>query len=118
VIPTKAIVLSCIAVGVSTCVILFFVFLYTPTITVHIVNDTSRELTVSVCGSDPETMNPGQSADVDPNPNDSHAACVVYQGETGVALGCLFIPTTLYHDGSTAKLSRFIRGVPADKCGG
>jgi hypothetical protein len=82
-------------------------------ITINIHNNTGAQLTVSTCGSDPETINPGLSAAVDPNPNDKHATCVVYQGNTDVELGCLPIPTTLYRAGDTVNLTKMVRGVPA-----
>ena len=92
-------------------------YLYTPTITINIHNDTAAMVTVSTCGSDPETIEPGQSAAVDPNPNDPHAACMVYQGDTRAELGCLPIPTTKYRDGDTVDLTKLVRGVPPEKCG-
>jgi hypothetical protein len=113
----SSVLVLCIVGGIIACLVLFFVFLYTPTITVHIQNDTSGQLTVSSCGSDPETIDPGQSANIDPNANDPNAACVVYRGNTTAEIGCLYIPTTRYLNGSTARLSATIPGVPADKCG-
>jgi hypothetical protein len=92
-------------------------YLYTPTIRVNIYNDTAAQVTVSVCGSDPEMISPGLSAGVDPNPNDSRAACAVYRGNTSAYLGCLPIPTTYYRNGDTVNLTKMVRGVSAEKCG-
>jgi hypothetical protein len=104
-------------IALVTAIALFVAFSYTPTITVRVLNNTSQQLTISVCGSDPETLSPGQSTDIDPNPNDPNAACVVYHGNTGVELGCLYIPTTRIHNGATVELSHMTPGVPAGKCG-
>ena len=101
--------------GPAACVALFIVFVYTPTITIHVRNDTSEQLRVFSCGSDPITLDPGQTGDIDPNPHDPHAACIVDVG--GVEIGCLYIPTTRYTDGSTVRLSATIQGVPIGKCG-
>ena len=103
--------------GLITCVVVFFVFLYTPTITIHLENDTSQQLTVSACGSDPATLNPGQMVNIDPNPNDPKAACVVYQGKGGQEIGCLYIPTTRFKAGSTVTLSAMNMDVSIGQCG-
>ena len=110
-------VTTSVIVGIALCLIVFFLFLYTPTITVHVENDTSQQLTVSTCGSDPQTIDPGHTASVDPNPNDSKAACVVYRGNTNEEIGCLPIPTTRYVDESTVRISTMRAGIPAAKCG-
>jgi hypothetical protein len=104
------------ALGVAILAALGF-YLYTPTIAINIHNNTAQQVTVSTCGSDPQTIGPGRSAVVDPNPNDPHAACVVYEGNTNAELGCLPIPATEYRNGDTVNLSKLIRGVPAGKCG-
>jgi hypothetical protein len=96
---------------------LVLVFAYTPTTTVHIHNDTRRQVTLSVCGSDPQTAGPGATVNVDPNKNDGHAACAVYEGTSDRAAGCLYIPTTRFGSGTTAQVSDSVRGVPADNCG-
>ena len=93
------------------------ILVHTPTITVHILNDTSRVVTVTVCGSDPQTARPGTVVVVDPNPHDPRAACQIYEGNGDRPSGCLFIPTTRIGDGDTVKVSAMARGVPADRCG-
>jgi hypothetical protein len=103
-----------LAIGATVLTILA---VYTPTVTVHIHNDSARQVTASVCGSDPQTAAPGRTIDVDPNRNDPHAACVIYEGASDHASGCLYIPTTRYRDGTTVDLSQMVRGVPAAKCG-
>jgi len=91
--------------------------LYTPTLTLHVVNDTSAVVRVAVCGSDPQVAQPGQTVTVDPNRNDARAACAIYAGSGDQAVGCLSIPTTRLSDGDTVKVSAMVRGVPADRCG-
>jgi hypothetical protein len=98
--------------------IIFFTFLYTPTTTLRIQNDSAETLTISGCGSDPATLSPGQQVDIDPNLHDANAACTVYEGNTGIELGCLYTPTTRYTNGSTIRLSAMVRGIPASRCGG
>ena len=88
----------------------FIYFAYTPTTTVHIINDTRATLNVNGCGSDPATLRPGQSVDMDPNTHDPGAACEVRQGDTIAVVGCLPIPTTRYSDGATVLLSTFRPG--------
>ena len=112
----RVLLLGGVVIGVVLLVALGF-FLYTPTITVNIHNNTASAVTVSSCGSDPVPIPSGRSATVDPNPNDSHAACIVYQGGTNAELGCLPIPTTHYRNGDTVNLSKMVSGVPAGKCG-
>lgn len=109
-----------VLIGIAAVIVipaLFFAFLYTPTITLRVQNDSAEELTISRCGSDPATLQPGQEVNIDPNSHDANAACIVYEGNSGIELGCLYIPTTRYTNGSTVKLSAMVRGIPANKCG-
>jgi hypothetical protein len=96
---------------------LFYFFVYTPTVTLHVANDTSTVVRVTACGSDPQVVQPGHAVTVDPNRNDAQAACVVYEGTSDQATGCLYVPTTRLSDGDTVKVSAMVRGVPADRCG-
>ncbi len=93
------------------------IYLYTPTITINVYNDTGSQVTVATCTPDPATIGPGQSTAANPLPNDRHAACTVYAGDTRADLGCLPIPTTRYRGGDTVDLTKMIRGVPPEKCG-
>lgn len=93
------------------------VLVHTPTITVRIVNDTPSVVTVTVCGSDPQTARPGAVVAVDPNPHDPRAACLIYEGASDHPSGCLFIPTTRLAEGDAVKVSGMVRGVPQDRCG-
>lgn len=70
----------------------FYFVVYTPTVTLHIVNDTSTVVRVTVCGSDPQVVQHGQTVSVDPNRNDAKAACVIYEGTSDQAAGCLYVP--------------------------
>jgi hypothetical protein len=110
-----------LAVGVVALVLilgaLFYFVIYTPTVRLHVANDTSTVVRVSVCGSDPQVAQPGQTVTVDPNRNDAKAACVIYEGTSDQAAGCLYVPTTRLSDGATVKVSAMVRGVPADRCG-
>jgi hypothetical protein len=95
----------------------FYFFVYTPTVTLHVVNDTSTVVRVTVCGSDPQVVQPGQTVAVDPNKNDAKVACVIYEGTSDQAAGCLYVPTTRLADGDTVKVSAMVRGDPAGRCG-
>ncbi len=106
-------VVAVMAVVVIAAVVGLGLLLYTPTITIHIRNDTTQRVTVSSCGSDPATVSPGRSVDVDPNPHDASAACVIYEGSSDYVIGCLAIPTTRFGDGATVKLSSMTTEVTA-----
>lgn len=93
------------------------ILVHTPTITVHVLNDTPSVVTVTVCGSDPQTARPGAVVAVDPNPHDPRAACLIYEGTSDRPSGCLFIPTTRVENGDTVKVSAMVRGVREDRCG-
>lgn len=95
----------------------FFTYVLTPTTEVDILNDTSQELTVSGCGSDPATLKPGQSVIMDPDWMDPRAACTVTFHDTTDYLGCLPIPTTEYSNGMTVQLSRYRPQPEAEPCG-
>jgi hypothetical protein len=95
----------------------FYVFAYTPTTTIHILNDTSQTVTVGICGSDPQTAAPGERVSVDPNQNDAKAACAIYADDRDAPIGCLAIPTTRLRSGATVKVSAMNRGVPESRCG-
>ena len=97
--------------------VVIYQFVYTPTITLHVVNDTSATVRITLCGSDPQVVQPGQVIAIDPNRHDPHAACVVYPGTGDQALGCLAVPTTRFNDGDTVRVSATVRGVPPDRCG-
>jgi len=90
---------------------------YTPTMTLHVINDTTNTVTVTACGSDPQTVSSGQTAAVDPNRHDPHAACIIYNGTSQTPSGCLLIPTTRLAADDTVKVSSMVRGVPISKCG-
>lgn len=108
---TAVITVCALTVGV-----ILFRLVYTPTITVRVDNDTASQVTLAGCSSDPATLDPGAGVELDPNPNDAHNACVVYRGNTRDVLGCLYVPTTRYHDHATIELSRYRKGVPASAC--
>lgn len=112
----RSLALILIAAGLVLGAIFYF-FVYTPTVTLHVVNDTSTLVRVAVCGSDPQVVGPGQTVSVDPNRNDAKAACVIYEGTSDQAAGCLYVPTTRLADGDTVKVSAMVRGIPADRCG-
>ena len=68
-------VVLCFALGVG--VWLLGTFVITPTQTVHVRNDLSVALQVSLCRSDPVSIDPGEISSVDPHPNDANAVCVI-----------------------------------------
>jgi len=91
---------------------------FTPTISIRVKNDTDRSVEVSTCGSDPVTIGKGQTATVDPNPNDPKAACEITAGDnTTKYLGCLQLPTTKFRDGSIVKVSRADTAISAQDWG-
>ena len=92
--------------------------LYTPTVSIRIDNDTAEQVTLAGCSSDAATLDRGQTVEIDPNANDSRAACVVYQGETRVVLGCLYVPTTVYRRHATIKLSTYRPAAAGAACQG
>lgn len=112
----KTIIVASLAVAVVVTGGVTFSLLYTPTITLRIQNDTPQQVTLAGCASDPATLDPGQTGVIDPNANDPHAACIVYQGESREVLGCLYIPTTRYRNNSTVRVSLFKRGVAPGHC--
>lgn len=88
-----------------------------PMTSVTILNDTRQTLTVSRCANDPSTLKPGESVDALLSPHGPNEACIVYLDETGTPLGCLYVPTTTYLEGSVVRLSEFVRGVFPEECG-
>jgi hypothetical protein len=107
-------VVLCVALGVG--VWLLGTFVITPTQTVHVRNDLSVALQVSLCGSDPVSIESGETGSVDPYPNDANAACVIYGVSVDDYLGCLLIPTTVYRDGATVLVSQMKSGIPLREC--
>jgi ABC-type uncharacterized transport system permease subunit len=95
----------------------FYFFVYMPTVRLYVVNDTSSVVRVTVCGSDPQVVQHGQTVEVGPNRNDAKAACVIFEGTSAQAVGCLYVPTTRLSNGDRVKVSAMVRGVPADRCG-
>ncbi len=108
--------IAALAVGVVASLGLAFWLVYTPTVTVHLINDTNTEVTVS-CGSDPPTLIRGQRVDLELTAHNARTACIVYQGEGRDIIGCLRIPTTRYHDGSTVRVSA-MTPTTSGACGG
>lgn len=106
-----AVAIGCAALGLG-----FYRFAYTPTIAIHVVNDSPATVTVAVCGSDAQTAAPGRTVNVDPNPNNPKAACaILVEGQQAAA--CLYIPTTRFRDGDTVRVSSAVAHVPEKECG-
>lgn len=105
------------AVAVVGTVVIVANLAFTPTITLHIKNDSLQAVQVTSCGSDPVLLTAGDTGSIDPNPNDPHAVCFVYSAAPTSYLGCLSIPTTLYKDGDTIRLSSIDQKIPESKCG-
>jgi len=97
--------------------LIFVRFVFTPTITLQIKNDFSTAVQVSSCGSDPVSLSVGETGPIDPNPNDSHAACFIYSGVSSSYLGCLSIPTMRFKDGDIVRVSWLDSKVPEKTCG-
>ena len=89
----------------------------TPTITLNIKNDLSFPIEVSVCGSNPLVLGSGETGLIDPNPNDPNAACAIYQRDGAKYIGCLPIPTTVFHEGDTVRLKTLEESISVGKCG-
>ena len=87
-----------------------------PTTDLHIVNDTQRAYTVSVCTSDPAILSPGESTPAWAATNNPNASCFIYDRARYV--GCLFIPVAVAKEGGTVRISQVRREVAADKCPG
>ena len=96
---------------------LFVRFVFTPTITLQVTNNSSGAVQISSCGSDPVLLPVGDTGPIDPNPNDPHAACFVYSAAQTSYLGCLSIPTTRFKDGDTIQVSWMDANVPESTCG-
>jgi hypothetical protein len=96
---------------------LFLRFVFTPTITLQVTNDSSGAVQVSSCGSDPVLLSVGATGPIDPNPNDPRAACLVYSAVGTSYLGCLSIPRIRYKDGDTVRVSWMDAKVAESTCG-
>jgi hypothetical protein len=107
---------GCIVGGLAICLMLILVFFSTRTTNVFVENDTSEQATVATCGSDPATVNPGQSANLYPPSTPTSALCIVYRGETREYIGCLSIAKSEFFNGSVVKLSKMNAEVPMSKC--
>jgi hypothetical protein len=83
----------------------------------HVLNDTSKQVSLSSCGLDPTLSSPKEVTVVYGEKNDPNVACIVSSANSGDMIGCLRVPTTVYGTGDTIKLSRLQRGVSASKCG-
>jgi|SRR5579883_1258049 len=115
---TRTRLAAAIIVGLGVLLILAVVFLTTPTTSILVRNDTSGQVTITECGSDPATVNPGQSINLYAPANPSSTLCTVYRGETREYLGCLGIPKSEFLDGSVIRLSKMDPTIPISKCGG
>jgi type III restriction enzyme len=76
---------SCVLLGGAVIVVVKIV--YTPTVEVPVLNDTTSTVTLSGCASDIVTLAPGQRAVLDPNLGDPRAACYMYLGQQIAASG-------------------------------
>jgi hypothetical protein len=110
-----SILAASILAGLGSCLLLAF-FFSTATSNVFIENDTSELVTVSVCGSDPATVHPGESVNLYPPSAHPLAACVVYGGETRTYVGCLSIPRSALSGSSVVRLSTMHAGVSMSQC--
>jgi hypothetical protein len=117
-ISKRAFVTISIAIGAAICLILAATFLYPSTTNLFVKNDTSEQVTVATCGSDPATVNPDQSANLYPPSSPTSASCIIYRGESREYIGCLNISKSEFFNGSIVDLSKMNPKESMNKCGG
>jgi len=110
------VVIAAVAVVVASCAWLFFTFLYTPTTTITVHNDTNFRVELANCSSDSPTLDPGQTGSIDPN-TDAIAYCIVYQNDGGHVLGCLRVATSGAQYRNSVEINDYVRGTTAAACG-
>ncbi|MGH7621915.1 MAG: hypothetical protein ACREMU_06210 [Gemmatimonadaceae bacterium] len=106
------IVVVLVAVGI-------YRYVYTPTATLYVQNDTSHTIVIAVCASDVLTVSAGGKTPIDPNTDDPGAGCTIYDRERNGDryVGCLPVSTTKYRGGDTVPVSRLRRQIPSNSCG-
>ena len=89
-------------------------FAYTPTTNINVVNNTNATVEVSVCGSDPATLDPGARVSIETSSNDQKVGCAIYNS-LGKYTGCLATPTngTIH----TFYVTDSKKSIPESACG-
>jgi hypothetical protein len=56
------------------------------------------------------------ASDVDLVADDPRVTCVVYKGDSVEYLGCLHVPTTVFHNGSRILVRKMDQAISLKKC--
>jgi hypothetical protein len=78
-------------------------------------DDLSIGITITGCGTT-AYISTGELTEIDAKLHDAKASCIVQSTSTGDYLGCLPIPTTIYHNGDTILASSMDRSVQSPDC--
>ena len=78
-------------------------------------DDLSIGITITGCGTT-AYISTGELTEVDAELHDAKASCIIQSTDSGDYLGCLPIPTTVYHNGDTILASSMDRSVQSPDC--